>query len=156
MRGEYPPVACTCPTHKLSWTGLVPPSAFISERGERARRSHPQKKEGWNDGVQCRAVTVSAEPRFTLAHQAGEIDRLYALQQARRAVVAQTMARQRIAKIRKLHDALLARREEIRAALWEDYRKPAAEVDLSEIFPVLGEARHAMRHLARWMKPRRV
>src|SRR5207302_3392903 len=38
----------------------------------------------------------------------------------------------------------------------DDYRKPAPEVDLSEIYPPLGEARHAMRHLRRWMRPRRV
>jgi len=40
--------------------------------------------------------------------------------------------------------------------MWEDYRKPAAEVDLSEIYPAAMEARHAIRHLRRWMKPKRV
>src|ERR1700738_4743223 len=83
-------------------------------------------------------MSVSAEPRFVLAQ------------------VGRSTARERIAKIRGLHDALLARRDEIRAALWDDYRKPAAEVDLTEIFAVLGEARHAMRHLRRWMKARRL
>src|SRR5947208_12691264 len=51
---------------------------------------------------------------------------------------------------------MVSRRAEIRAALWEDYRKPAPEVDLSEIYPVTGEAKHAIRHLRRWMRPRRV
>jgi aldehyde dehydrogenase (NAD+) len=101
-------------------------------------------------------MTPAAEPPVSPASSTAEIDRLYALQQARRAAVAQTTARERIAKIRKLHDALMSRRDEIRAALWADYRKPAAEVDLSEIYPALGEARHAMRHLKRWMKPRGV
>ncbi|HEX6097198.1 MAG TPA: aldehyde dehydrogenase family protein [Thermoanaerobaculia bacterium] len=85
-----------------------------------------------------------------------EIERLYDLQQQSRAAVASTTAAQRIAKLRRLHDTLLARRGEIRAAMWEDYRKPAAEVDLSELYPAVGEARHAIRHLRRWMKPRRV
>jgi aldehyde dehydrogenase (NAD+) len=98
-------------------------------------------------------MTLTAEPSSTSVNSTAEIDRLYALQQARRGAVAQTTAGERIAKIRTLHDALMARRDEIRAAMWEDYRKPAAEVDLSEIYPVLGEARHAMRHLKRWMKP---
>jgi aldehyde dehydrogenase (NAD+) len=40
--------------------------------------------------------------------------------------------------------------------MWADYRKPAAEVDLSEVYPVVGEVRHAARHLRRWMKPKRV
>lgn len=85
-----------------------------------------------------------------------EIERIYDKQQAARAAVAARTASERIAKIRALHDALLARRDEIRAALWADYRKPAAEVDLSEIYPVVAEARHAMRRLRRWMAPRRV
>jgi aldehyde dehydrogenase (NAD+) len=87
---------------------------------------------------------------------AGRIDRLYDLQQANRAAVGSTTAAQRIEKLRRLERAFLARRDEIRAAMWEDYRKPAAEVDLSEIYPVVGEARHAIRHLRRWMRPRRV
>jgi len=85
-----------------------------------------------------------------------EIDRLFEKQQARRAAVAITTAGERKEKLRRLHDSLLSRRDEIRRALWDDYRKPAPEVDLSEIFPVLAEARHAMRHLRSWMRPRRV
>ena len=85
-----------------------------------------------------------------------EIDRLYDLQQANRAAVASTTAAQRIEKLRRLERALLERRDEIRAAMWEDYRKPPAEVDLAEIYPIVSEARHAVRHLRRWMRPRRV
>ncbi|MEO8379848.1 MAG: aldehyde dehydrogenase family protein [Acidobacteriota bacterium] len=85
-----------------------------------------------------------------------EIDRIHALQSSRRAVIGATTAAQRIAKLRRLHDAVMARADEIRSAMWEDYRKPATEVDLSEIYPVVGEARHAIRHLRRWMKPKRV
>lgn len=99
---------------------------------------------------------MSVEPRFVSSPAAAEIDRIYDKQQSRRAEVGATGASERIAKIRKLHDALLARRKEIADALWADYRKPPAEVDLSEVLPVLGEARHAMRHLRRWMKPHRV
>ena len=90
--------------------------------------------------------------RFSLE----EIDRVFEKQQARRLAVAETGARERKQKIRRLHDALLSRRDEIRQALWDDYRKPPAEVDLSEIFPVLAEARHAMRQVRSWTRPRRV
>lgn len=85
-----------------------------------------------------------------------EIERLFDLQQRNRAAIAATTAAQRIAKLRRLHDAILAHRDDIRAAMWEDYRKPAAEADLSEIYPAVSEARHAIRHLRGWMKPRRV
>lgn len=84
------------------------------------------------------------------------IERIYLAQQNHRVAVGSTTASQRIDKIRRLERAMHTRRDEIRAAMWEDYRKPAAEVDLSEIYPVVGEARHARRHLRSWMRPRRV
>ena len=99
---------------------------------------------------------MSVEPRFQPVPALPEIDRIFAAQQTRRAEIGATTADQRIAKIRRLHDTVLARRSEIQKALANDYRKPAAEVDLSEIMPVLGEARHAMRHLRSWMRPKRV
>ncbi len=85
-----------------------------------------------------------------------DIERIYEAQQKHRAAVANTTAAQRIEKLRRLERALFTHRDEIRKAMWEDYRKPAEEVDLSEIYPVAGEARHAMRHLRKWMKPKRV
>jgi aldehyde dehydrogenase (NAD+) len=85
-----------------------------------------------------------------------EIDRIYAAQQNRRAALAATTASERIEKLKKLERAVMKRRDEIRAAMWDDYRKPAAEVDLSEIYPVVSETRHAVRNLRRWMKPKRV
>ena len=104
-------------------------------------------------GVDSRIV--SAVPQSIHA-PLDEIDRLYDLQQRNRTAVASTTAAQRIAKLRRFERALLSRADEIRTAMWEDYRKPASEVDLSEIYPVVSEARHAIRHLRRWMKPRRV
>src|ERR1051325_132243 len=98
-------------------------------------------------------MSVSSIARFTVFD---DIDRIHDGQQRRRDAVGATSASERIAKIKRLHDALLARRDEIRRALWDDYRKPAAEVDLSEIYPVLGEARHARRHLREWMEPQYV
>jgi len=102
------------------------------------------------------ALDIPAPAALPRSEALEAIERIYDKQQAARAATASRPARARIEKIRALHDAMLARRDEIRAALWADYRKPAAEVDLSEIYPVVGEARHAMRHLRSWMRPRRV
>ncbi len=96
--------------------------------------------------------SVAAEPAFT----PGGIDRIYDAQQANRARVGASTAAERIEKLRRFERALFAHRDEIRAALWNDYRKPPAEVDLSEIYPVVGEIRHARRHLRRWIAPHRV
>lgn len=97
-----------------------------------------------------------ADPHFARALALDELERVYAKQLARRAAVGATEAGERIEKLRRLREMILTRRADLHAALWEDYRKPAPEVDLSEIYPAVSEARHAIRHLRRWMKPRRV
>jgi aldehyde dehydrogenase (NAD+) len=99
---------------------------------------------------------VTAAVRLFDGGAPADVDRIYEAQQRNRAAVANTTAAQRIAKIRRLGEAMLARRDEIRAAMWADYKKPAAEVDLSEIYPVVSEVRHAVRHLKSWLKPKRV
>ncbi|MGD9169827.1 MAG: aldehyde dehydrogenase family protein [Candidatus Thiodiazotropha sp.] len=64
--------------------------------------------------------------------------------------------RERRRKLVKLRDALLLRRLEIHSVFHQDFRKPAAEVDLTELLPVVDEIRYALRNLRRWMRPRRV
>lgn len=68
----------------------------------------------------------------------------------------QSDARQRIDRLRRLRDAILAHRADFHAALAADFAKPAAEVDLTELMPVTDEAARAIRHLRRWMRPRSV
>ncbi|MBI2214862.1 MAG: aldehyde dehydrogenase family protein [Acidobacteria bacterium] len=69
--------------------------------------------------------------------------------------VAATGARERQQKLLQLEQAILARRQAIRDAVWADFRKPESEADISEILATLSEARHTRRHLAAWMRPRR-
>ncbi len=63
---------------------------------------------------------------------------------------------ERIAALNLLKETIQRREPEIIAALAADFRKPASEVKLTEIFPVLQEINHAKRNLKDWMKPRRV
>ncbi|RZL07092.1 MAG: aldehyde dehydrogenase family protein, partial [Rubrivivax sp.] len=84
------------------------------------------------------------------------IDRLFAGQQATALALRASTAAQRIAKLNRLADALLARREALYAAFASDFSKPAAEVESTELLPVIEEVRHAVRHLRGWMKPTRV
>jgi aldehyde dehydrogenase (NAD+) len=81
---------------------------------------------------------------------------LFARQQAARWRVAATSADQRKAKLRALLEALMAHRVEAQAALAADFRKAPEEVDLTELYPVISELKDALRHLTRWMKPRKV
>jgi aldehyde dehydrogenase (NAD+) len=58
-------------------------------------------------------------------------------------------------RLQALHDGLIARESELLAALHADLRKSPHEAYASEIGFVLGELRHAIRHLPAWMKPER-
>jgi aldehyde dehydrogenase (NAD+) len=98
---------------------------------------------------------MAVDPHVVAA-PALDIERIYTKQRQAFATRPIPTVAQRIATLRRLHDAVLAARNDIRAALWADFRKPAAEVDLSEIYPVVGEARHAIRKLRSWAKPKRV
>lgn len=65
-------------------------------------------------------------------------------------------AQERIAKIRRLRDAVIAHSDDWYRAADADFKKPAGEVDLAEILPICVEANDAIRHLKQWMKPKRV
>jgi len=65
-------------------------------------------------------------------------------------------ADERIAKIRKLRDAVIAHAEDWYRAAYADFKKPPGEVDLAEILPVCVEANDAIGNLRKWMKPKRV
>ncbi len=82
-----------------------------------------------------------------------DVDHVLCEQRAARERVERSSARERRAKLRRLHRAVLAFRDDIRTAMWEDLRKPPIETDLTEVWATLGEARYAIRHLGRWMAP---
>lgn len=63
---------------------------------------------------------------------------------------------ERLVKITRLRDAVLAHRKAIRDAAFQDFRKPAPEVDLTEVLPIVMEANDARRHLKKWMRPKTV
>jgi aldehyde dehydrogenase (NAD+) len=65
-------------------------------------------------------------------------------------------AAERIAKIRRLRDAVIAHTDDWYQAAQQDFRKPPGEVDLAEILPVCLEANDAIRNVRKWMKIKRV
>ncbi len=70
--------------------------------------------------------------------------------------MARTNAAQRIVKLQRLHDAMLQYRDDIKAAMWQDFRKNGFETDISELGIVNGEIRHVIRHLRSWMMAKQV
>lgn len=83
------------------------------------------------------------------------IHRVFESQRATALRWRESTAEERIARIRKLRDAVQAAADDIRRAAAADFRKPEVEVDLTELFTVVSEANMAMRKLRRWMKPTR-
>ncbi len=85
-----------------------------------------------------------------------EIDSVFAAMVNNRWNVAQTSASERIEKLKKLENWIINNKQAIRDALYNDLKKPPTEVDLTEIAVSLLEIRHAIRHLRKWIKPKRV
>ena len=85
-----------------------------------------------------------------------EIRATFALQQANRWTVASRTARERIESLKRLRSVLLETRTELFDALWADLHKPATESELTELQPVLSEIGHTIKHLRKWMRPRKV
>lgn len=85
-----------------------------------------------------------------------EAKRIFALQRQQRWLVANTTAPERIIKLKRLRDAIVRHRADVYAAMHADFRKPKLEVELSEIRPTLAEIGYAIKHVKKWMRPRRV
>lgn len=84
------------------------------------------------------------------------IERLFEEQQAYHPFVRRTTAPERIRKLERLRDKVMERRQDIHAALYADFRKPALEVDITEIAPLKFEIGHVTKALAGWMEPQQV
>lgn len=84
------------------------------------------------------------------------IQAVFAAQQATALRWRMSTADERRARIKRLRDAVMAHRQDFYDAFASDYRKPPAEVEISELLPVMDEMRHALGSLKRWMRPRRV
>ncbi|MCF8262305.1 MAG: aldehyde dehydrogenase family protein [Melioribacteraceae bacterium] len=58
-------------------------------------------------------------------------------------------------KLKKLHDEILRRSNDIQEAIYKDFRKAPDEVKLTEIFPATSEIKLFIRKLNKWSKPKR-
>ena len=81
-----------------------------------------------------------------------ELKSLFEAQGKKRWMVAKTTAKERIAKLKKLRKAIVARQQEFYDAVWADFHKPKTEAWLCEVFPTLEEIDHAVKHLPDWME----
>jgi aldehyde dehydrogenase (NAD+) len=81
-----------------------------------------------------------------------QVERIFAAQKANQYHVANSSVGERKAKLKALKKAVeVTYRDAIREALKADFGKCKAEVDLSEVYPVTSEIKHALSHLSDWM-----
>lgn len=68
----------------------------------------------------------------------------------------ESTAETRIALLIKLKEWIMSNKQLVQEAIYQDFKKPAAETDLTEIFPITSEINHAVKNLESWMKPQKV
>jgi aldehyde dehydrogenase (NAD+) len=59
-------------------------------------------------------------------------------------------------RLETLEGWIFANRERIKKAVNSDFHKPLLEVDTTEIYPVLTEIRHTLKHLDEWARPKKI
>lgn len=85
-----------------------------------------------------------------------QIRALFESQKANQYAIGNSSVSERRAKLSKLHNTILHYRNDIKKALHDDFKKHPSEVDMTDIYPVISEIKHAKSHLAAWMKDQSV
>lgn len=80
------------------------------------------------------------------------LEEIFEAQGTQRWAVANTTAKERIAKLRSLRKAIVERQQEFYDAVREDFHKPKTEAWLTEVFPALEEINYAIARLPDWME----
>ncbi|MFP4844209.1 aldehyde dehydrogenase family protein [Winogradskyella sp. PE311] len=82
---------------------------------------------------------------------------LFLKQQANQLKVGQTTHNQRVKKLNALRRAIeITYRDQIIEAMRKDLGKPKVETELTEVYPIIGDIKHAVKYLHRWMRKQKV
>lgn len=84
------------------------------------------------------------------------IIRVFEAQKATAMALRGSSAKSRIAKLKRLREEILNRRDAILEAAKKDFNRPVVETDFTEMMPVLLEISDCCKNLKKWMKPRKV
>ncbi|TGL60095.1 aldehyde dehydrogenase family protein [Leptospira ognonensis] len=82
-----------------------------------------------------------------------DIARIFPAQKKKALELRTSTSKDRITKLKKLRDGIFKYQSEIQKALYSDFHKSAAEVDISEILPSIAEINDAIHNLKTWMRP---
>jgi aldehyde dehydrogenase (NAD+) len=85
-----------------------------------------------------------------------QIDEVFSAQKSQALKMRNSTSLLRIALLKKLLEWINQNQEDIRRAVHADFKKPYPEIDVSEIYVVTSEIKHAIKHLEGWMKSKKV
>lgn len=85
-----------------------------------------------------------------------EVSNLFQLQKKKSIELRTSTAKQRISKLNKIEQWINNNRTDIQKAVYDDFKKPEEEVDLTEIYPVIMDIKHTRDNLKSWMKSEKV
>lgn len=71
-------------------------------------------------------------------------------------IVKQRTAKERKKQLKRISHWIDLHSGEIREALFKDFQKPGPEADMTEIYLVQTEIRHALKQIDSWMKPEKI
>ena len=86
----------------------------------------------------------------------GNIDSIFTQQKEYALSLRRTDYRQRLTVLKRFEKVFKASYDKLYKAAATDFSKPQAEVDTSEILPVITELAHVRKNLKSWMKPKSV
>ncbi|MDC0006650.1 aldehyde dehydrogenase family protein [Winogradskyella sp.] len=82
---------------------------------------------------------------------------LFSKQNDHQFVVGKSTYSERVEKLNKLQYAVEHTfRAQIKTALFKDLGKPKVEAELTEVFPIIGDIKHAKTYLHKWMRKQKV
>jgi aldehyde dehydrogenase (NAD+) len=106
-----------------------------------------------NSSAQSPEASNGSDPVSPASHTQDELQSLFDEQQRHHRHVRSAPASVRREKIKRIRAGVKARRQQIKDALYADFRKAPEEVDLTEVKAVVDEAGFALKHLDAWMAP---
>lgn len=85
-----------------------------------------------------------------------DVDRVYNLQEESLQKLKNLSVKERIQKLKKIREFLKVthNQRKLEEAFMADFKKPAAEVQVTEILPVFGHLSEIIKNLSRWTRPK--
>lgn len=91
-----------------------------------------------------------------LASDVMEIEKVFKIQKEYASQLRHTKAKERIQTLKRLSDYILQHQKDIERAIYADFKKPADEAALFELYNLHKDIKFCIKHLSSWMKAKTV